>query len=92
MDHPARAAETHEMVGSRADMVVAHRRGCSRGPRTSCLGHGDFMRAVIARWVELPVTEGRRFLLDPAAHTVLSYEHGFRTIRAHNVTPREGLQ
>ncbi|NKT67444.1 acid phosphatase, partial [Rhodococcus hoagii] len=48
-----------------------------------------FMRAVIARWVELPVTEGRRFLLDPAAHTVLPYEHGFRTIRAHNVTPRE---
>ncbi|MBM4727555.1 acid phosphatase [Rhodococcus hoagii] len=90
--HPCPGGETHEMVGSRADMVVHTAEAALADRDVVLVGHGHFMRAVIARWVELPVTEGRRFLLDPAAHTVLSYEHGFRTIRAHNVTPREGLQ
>ncbi|PTR31672.1 putative phosphoglycerate mutase [Rhodococcus sp. OK519] len=90
--HPCPGGETHEMVTSRADMVVNTAEAALAERDVVLVGHGHFLRAVIARWVELPVSEGRRFALTPAAHTVLSYEHGFRMILTHNVTPREGRQ
>ncbi|CAM2940200.1 acid phosphatase [Prescottella defluvii] len=87
--HPCPAGETHDMVMSRADMVVGTCEATLVDRDVVLVGHGHFFRALIARWVDLPVAEGRRFVLSPAAHTVLGYEHGFRTILAHNVTPRE---
>lgn len=88
--HPCPGGETLEMVTSRADLVVHTAEAALAERDVVLVGHGHFLRAVIARWVDLPVAEGRRFALDPAAHTVLSYEYGFRTILTHNVTPTEG--
>ncbi|WP_430333505.1 acid phosphatase [Rhodococcus sp. ACT016] len=90
--HPCPGGETHDMVTSRADMVVHTCEAALADRDVVLVGHGHFFRAVIARWIEQPVSEGRRVLLSPAAHTVLSYEHGFRTIVTHNVTPKVGTE
>ena len=46
--------------------------------RAMCVfvGHGHFSRSVIARWVELPVSEGIRFAMAAASIAVLGFEHG----------------
>lgn len=90
--HPCPGGETHETVTSRADMVVHTCEAALADRDVVLVGHGHFFRALIARWIELPVSEGRRVLLSPAAHTVLGYEHGFRTIVTHNVTPKAGVE
>ncbi|MGQ4599272.1 acid phosphatase [Nocardia sp. R6R-6] len=51
------------------------------------VGHGHFSRALIARWAEFEVREGRRFAMSTGAVTVLGYEHDARTIHAHNLVP-----
>ncbi|WP_137724745.1 acid phosphatase [Prescottella subtropica] len=90
--HPCPGGETHESVTSRADMVLATCEAALADRDVILVGHGHFSRALIARWIELPVSEGRRVTLSPAAHTVLSYEHGFRTIVTHNVAPERGIE
>ncbi len=90
--HPCPGGETHDMVTSRADMVVHTCEAALVDRDVVLVGHGHFSRALIARWIGQPVSEGRRVLLSPAAHTVLSYEHGFRTIVTHNVSPKVGMQ
>lgn len=90
--HPCPGGETHDMVSARADMVVHTCEAALADRDVVLVGHGHFFRAVIARWIEQPVSEGRRVLLAPAAHTVLSYEHGFRTILTHNVIPKAGME
>ncbi|MEU4342984.1 acid phosphatase [Nocardia sp. NPDC023852] len=49
------------------------------------VGHGHFSRALIARWAEFDILEGRRFAMSTGALTVLGYEHDARTIHAHNL-------
>lgn len=56
------------------------------------IGHGHFSRALIARWLELPVTEGKRFALSPGAYSVLGYEHGATHLVHHNVPPLVELE
>lgn len=69
--HPTPGGETAEQVTERLDRVVARLRG-----RTSALvfGHGHALRALAARWVGLPVSEGRLFRLDTATVSVLGVE------------------
>jgi broad specificity phosphatase PhoE len=83
--HPCPHGESSESVQGRADTVL-HVAAAQLDERDVVLfGHGHFSRAMIARWIDLPVREGRRFALSPAAYTVLGYEHGNRQIVAHNV-------
>ncbi|RVW04606.1 acid phosphatase [Rhodococcus spongiicola] len=90
--HPCPGGETQDMVSSRADMVLGTCEATLADRDVLLVGHGHFSRALIARWIELPVSEGRRVTLAPAGLTVLSYEHGFRTIVTHNVTPEVGTE
>ncbi|WP_245672175.1 acid phosphatase [Nocardia anaemiae] len=79
--------ETAAQVSARADRVLASVEPALPDRDIVLVGHGHFSRALIARWVELDIREGRRFAMSTAAITVLGYEHDDRTILAHNLVP-----
>lgn len=70
--HPSPGGETAEQVGERIDRAVARMR--EAGGRTLVFGHGHALRVVTARWLGLPVREGRLFRLDTATVSVLGHE------------------
>ena len=59
-------------VARRLDRVVAQFRGA--GGRPLLFGHGHALRVLTARWLGLPVADGRLFLLGTATVSVLGYE------------------
>ena len=68
----ARAGETAEAVTARLDRVVT--RLMDRPGRCLLFGHGHCLRALAARWLELPVTDGARLYLQTATVSVLGFE------------------
>ena len=70
--HPSPGGETAEEVQERLDRVVA-RAAAADGP-VLLFGHGHALRALTARWLGLPVTDGRLFRLDTATVSVLGHE------------------
>ena len=69
---PVPGGETAAQVGARLDRVVARCR--TAGGRVLVFGHGHSLRGLAARWLELPVTDGRHLRLDTATVSVLGYE------------------
>lgn len=86
--HPCPGGESAESVQSRADTVLSVVTPQLEERDVLLFGHGHFTRALIARWTQLPVSEGRRFGMAAASHSVLGYEHGCQQIYLHNVFPR----
>ena len=70
---PTPGGETAEQVSERMDRVVARVR--EHGGRVLVFSHGHASRALAARWLGLPVSDGRHFLLGTATISVLAYEH-----------------
>ncbi len=70
--HPTPGGETPEQVSARLDRVVDRVRGAG-GP-VLVFGHGHALRALTARWLGLPATDGRLFRLDTATVSVLGHE------------------
>jgi broad specificity phosphatase PhoE len=69
---PCPGGETSEQVGGRLDRVVAR---CRAAEGDSLLfGHGHALRVLTARWLALPVTDGRLFVLETATVSVLGHE------------------
>ncbi len=79
--------ETADQVRARADRALATVEPVLSERDIVLVGHGHFSRALIARWAEFEVREGRRFAMSTGALTVLGYEHDARTIHAHNLVP-----
>lgn len=69
---PCPGGESAEDVSTRLDRVVTRVRGAD-GP-VLLFGHGHALRALTARWLDLPVTDGRLFRLDTATVSVLGHE------------------
>ena len=67
-----RTGRAPEQVSTRLDRVVARARGAG-GP-VLLFGHGHALRVLTARWLDLPVTDGRLFRLDTATVSVLGHE------------------
>ena len=70
--HPCPGGETADQVSRRMDRVVAKVR--ADGGRVLVFSHGHASRALAARWLGLPVEDGRHFLLGTATISVLGYE------------------
>jgi len=71
--HPCPGGETAADVSARLDRVVAR---CAAIPGdTLVFGHGHALRGLAARWLALPVTEGRLLRLDTGTLSALSHEH-----------------
>jgi broad specificity phosphatase PhoE len=70
--HPCPGGETAEQVSRRLDRVVSKVR--SHGGRVLVFSHGHASRGLAARWLGLPVEDGRHFLLGTATISVLGYE------------------
>ena len=64
--------ETAEQVCARLDRVIKRVRATDG--RVLVVGHGHALRALAARWLDLPVAEGRLLKLDTATLSVLGFE------------------
>jgi broad specificity phosphatase PhoE len=80
--HPTPGGETAEQITARLDRVVARVR--TAGERVLVFGHGHSLRALTARWIEQPVSEGRFFKLDTATVSTLGYERDFPVVLRWN--------
>ncbi|MFJ1865591.1 histidine phosphatase family protein [Streptomyces sp. NPDC088097] len=81
--HPGESAV---QVGARADRVLARAGKVLREDRGTVVlvAHGHFLRVLTARYLGLPPTEGRLFLLRTGTVSVLSTEHGLPVIAGWN--------
>lgn len=84
--HGCAGGETVAQVGERADRMVALALDQLASRDVVFVGHGHFSRAVIARWLELPVADGARFGMATASAAVCGFEHGVRQLVAHGLT------
>lgn len=70
--HPCPGGETAQQVSERLDRVVAR---CLAEPgETLLFGHGHAHRAMAARWLRLPASEGRLLKLDTGTLSALGHE------------------
>jgi len=76
--HVTPNGETAEQVTERLDRVVARVR--DHGGRALAFGHGHSLRALAARWIQQPVSDGRFFKLDTATVSSLGYERDFPVV------------
>jgi probable phosphoglycerate mutase len=80
--HPVPGGETADQVAERFDRVVDRLRDV-RG-RALVFGHGHGLRVLTARWLGLPVSDGRLFRLDTATLSELGYERETAVILTWN--------
>lgn len=70
--HASPGGEAAADVAARLDRVIDRVRDSGR--RALVFGHGHALRGLTARWLGLPVADGRLFVLDTATISVLGYE------------------
>lgn len=70
--HPVPGGESAAEVTARLDRAVARARAAEG--KVLLIGHGHALRALAARWLGLPVGDGRLLRLDTATVSVLGYE------------------
>lgn len=78
----APGGETPVQVAARADHVIARVRS-AKGD-VALFAHGHILRALVARWLDLPATAGRNFLLGTGTLNILSYYRGYPAIQTWN--------
>jgi len=79
--------ETARNVATRVDRVIARARAAPGD--TLAFAHGHVLRALTARWLDLPVRDGRLFELGTATISVLGWERDQPTIERWNVASGE---
>lgn len=82
--HPVPGGESADDVGARLDRVVARVRATEG--RALVFAHGHSLRVLAARWLGLPVPDGRIFDLDTATYSVLGDDRGQPVVQRWNVT------
>lgn len=67
--------ESARQVAARADRVVAEFRQRKDSGRVAVFSHGQFLRALAVRWINLPIRQGSHFGLDTGSLSILGHEH-----------------
>jgi probable phosphoglycerate mutase len=78
--HGCPDGESVAQVRERADAAVALALDYLPSRDVVFVGHGHFSRAVITRWVELPLSEGSRFGMVAGSIAICGFEHEARQI------------
>jgi probable phosphoglycerate mutase len=65
--------ESPAQISERADRLIARLR--TLGGNIAMFSHGQFLRALAARWIGLPVGQAQHFVLSTASLSILGYEH-----------------
>lgn len=65
--------ESAAQVAARADRVIAELRAIEG--LVALFSHGQFLRALAVRWIELPIEQGYHLGLDTGSLSILGYEH-----------------
>ena len=84
--HGCPGGESVAQVSERADQAIAMALQHLESHDVVFVSHGHFSRAVITRWVELPLVEGRRFGMRTASIAMCGFEHGIRQLLALGLT------
>ena len=84
--HPSPGGESATEVAERLDRVVARLQGVEGDALV--FGHGHALRALAARWLGLPVADGRLFRLDTATVSALGYERQTPVVLRWNTPTR----
>lgn len=74
--------ESPEQVVSRAERIIARVRETER--HVALFAHGHIFRVLTARWINLPVSHGERFVLDTATISVLGYYYQTPAVKIWN--------
>jgi broad specificity phosphatase PhoE len=74
--------ESPQQIGARVDRVIARVRAADGD--VAVFAHGHLLRVLAARWLDLAVSAGSHFLLDPATVCVLASYHGIPAIKRWN--------
>jgi broad specificity phosphatase PhoE len=77
--------ETPSEVGARADLALSRLRAADGD--AIAFAHGHILRAVGARWIELPVAGGARLYLSAGAVSELGHERETAVLRSWNQLP-----
>ncbi|MEZ0366935.1 acid phosphatase [Mycobacterium sp. pUA109] len=86
--HGCPGGESIAQVSDRADAAVALALQHLPARDVVFVGHGHFSRAVITRWLELPLIEGARFGMTAASIAVCGFEHAVRQLSALGLSGR----
>jgi len=84
--HGCPGGESVAQVSDRADAAVAGALERLESRDVVFISHGHFSRAVITRWLELSIVEGRRFGMSTASIAICGFEHGLRQLSALGLT------
>ena len=79
--------ESPQQVGARVDRVLARARSVQGD--VALFAHGHLLRVLAARWLGLPVADGRHFLLDTGTLSVLSHYDAAAAIERWNISPSD---
>lgn len=79
---PVPGGESPHQVGGRADAVIT--RALSAAGPVAIFAHGQLLRILAARWIDLDPTAGARFVLDEASISTLGFEHSLQAITGWN--------
>jgi broad specificity phosphatase PhoE len=74
--------ETPAQVAARVDRVIKRVRDVEGD--VALFAHGHVLRVLVARWLGLPASAGRLFLLDTGTLNVLSYYRGLPALKTWN--------
>ncbi|BBX95201.1 acid phosphatase [Mycobacterium lacus] len=78
--HGCPGGESIDQVRERADRAVGMALEHLASRDVLFVSHGHFSRAVITRWVGLPLVEGSRFGMPTASIAICEFEHGVRQL------------